>query len=139
MAWFRRDRNQIPSAPDVADLEQYYAVNPDRRRRRWFMALLGVLAVALLGFAVFFGARWSYNKISDRNNNKSASQQAATQPKTQSTNSQKSGDNKSSTTQSQNPTSAPAAGNPDNLGASSQSTTPTPTPDTGTLPKTGDD
>ncbi len=69
--FWRRDE-VTPS--EASDLEQYYA--NQRASNSWLSMLATLLAIVLIGVAVFFSARWLYNKF---HSNKPANAPVATQ------------------------------------------------------------
>lgn len=85
MALFNRNRNQIDQVP-VEVQEYYQAERRERTGMAWLLALATLGATIALAAALFYGGKWAYRSIANRNKkpqtvqntNKQGTQQTAT-------------------------------------------------------------
>ncbi len=121
--WFRRRKNDTESSTVPPEVQEYY--QSERKERfsiAWLIAFISLVVTILLVILLFFGGRWIYRKIANRNKPTSTVQ---TQDKDQST----------SQTQNQDKPSTNEGGSQ----GQNATPSPTPAPTTGpTTPITGD-
>ena len=116
MAFFNRNRNQIDQVP--LEVQEYY--QSERRERTgmaWLLALATLGVTVALAAALFYGGKWAYRSIANRNK----------KPQTaQNTNGQ--------STQQPTVTNTPDSGTPGSPTGTSSTSTNTPSPATPTPP-----
>lgn len=67
MALFNRNRNQIDQVP--LEVQEYYqAERRERTGMAWLLALATLGVTIALAAALFYGGRWAYRSIANRNN-----------------------------------------------------------------------
>ncbi len=122
---FNRNRNTSPQTKVPEEVEQYYqSERRDRVGVAWLLAGATLIITVLIVLGLFFGGRWAYRKIANKDN-KSGTQTAQTnQPTEQSPASQAPSSNNSS---SGSPSSGSTSGNTNSQSSTSQGNVAAPT------------
>ncbi len=126
MVWnpFRRNRNVTTDNAPTGVQEYYQSERGERMGIAWLIALMSLVITVLVVLLVFFGGRWLYRKITQRNKPSNTAPTSQTNTSNNNSNNNQGGEH-----------STPGSGN------TGQGATPNPTPPTtgpSTTPATGD-
>lgn len=132
MALFNRRKKSVDNVP--AEVQEYYqAEKRERTGVAWLLALGTLLATVLLAIALFFGGRWLYRTIFNKDEPKTGQQQTENNGAQSLPGDSGSGEPE----QTPAPATEPTPGQEPSQSTPGDTTTPSPTTTPTTTPRTG--